>query len=291
MRQVVVISGKGGTGKTSITGCFAALETRLAGRSPVTVDCDVDAPNLHLLLGGRVVGEETFSGPKLAVIDRSKIAEPAACDRSCPFGAITGCEVDPLKCVGCGVCALVCGTGAVTMTDRPAATIFERQTPYGRFFHARLRPGQPGFGGLVTALRMKGEQIAVADPGTLLLLDGSPGLGCRVIASVSGCDLALVVTEPGLGALADLERVCRLLDFFRMKTMIVINRYDLDRSLARDVERFSADNGLPVAGKIPYDEVFRAATVAQKPAVELATEDLRRTLEALYHRVREVLYE
>ena len=201
MKQVVVISGKGGTGKTSITGCLAALARKNLSTPPVIVDCDVDAPNLHLLLGGAEVSREQFSGPKLAVIDRAKVLDQARCESSCRFGAINGLEVDPSKCVGCGVCELVCGSGSVKMVDRESATIFERDTPYGKMFHGRLRPGQPGFGGLITALRMKGEQVAVASPGSLLLLDGSPGLGCQVIASLTGCDLALLVTEPGLGAL------------------------------------------------------------------------------------------
>jgi len=291
MKQVVVISGKGGTGKTSITGCLAALARKSLSIPPVIVDCDVDAPNLHLLLGGTEVSQEPFSGPKLAVIDRSKVIDQARCESSCKFGAIAGLEVDPSKCVGCGVCELVCGSEAVKMVEREAATIFERETPYGRFFHGHLRPGQPGFGGLITALRMKGEQVAVTNPGSLLLLDGSPGLGCQVIASLSGCDLALLVTEPGLGALSDLERIHRLLEFFRIKAIVVINRYDLDRSLTGEVERFCIDNAIPVVGKIPFDNTFSEAAITARPAVEIAGVELKRRLENIYDQVKEVLYE
>jgi MinD superfamily P-loop ATPase len=291
MKQVVIISGKGGTGKTSITGCLAALARKSLSTPPVIVDCDVDAPNLHLLLGGAEVSQEPFSGPKLAVIDRSKIIDQARCESSCRFGAIVGLEVDPSKCVGCGVCELVCGSEAVKMVDREAATIFERETPYGKMFHGRLRPGQPGFGGLITALRMKGEQVAVTNPGSLLLMDGSPGLGCQVIASLTGCDLALLVTEPGLGALSDLERIHRLLKFFRIKAIVIINRYDLDRSLTGKVERFCIDNAIPVVGKIPFDNTFSEATIAARPAVEMAGVALKRRLEKIYDQVREVLYE
>ena len=175
------------------------------------------------------------------------------------------------------------------MVEREAAAIFERDTPYGRLFHGRLRPGQPGFGGLITALRMKGEQVAVMDPGSLLLLDGSPGLGCQVIASLTGCDLALLVTEPGLGALSDLERIHRLLGFFRIKAIVIINRYDLDRSLTGDVERFCLNNAIPVAGKIPFDNVFSEAAITARPAVEIAGVGLRQRLENIYNQVIEMV--
>jgi len=291
MKQLVVISGKGGTGKTSITGCLSALAKRTLATPPVIVDCDVDAPNLHLLLGGTEISREPFLGPKLAVIDRSRVVDQARCESSCRFGAIIGLEVDPSRCVGCGVCELVCGSGAVKMVDREAATIFERDTPYGRMFHGRLLPGQPGFGGLITALRMKGEQIALMDNDSFLLLDGSPGLGCQVIASLAGCDLALLVTEPGLGALSDLARICRLLGFFQTRAIVVINRYDLDRSLTGEVERFCLDNNIPVAGKIPFDNVFSEAAITARPAVEIAGAELKRRLEDIYDQVREALYE
>lgn len=291
MKQLVVVSGKGGTGKTSITGCLAALAKKRLAIPPVIVDCDLDAPNLHLLLGGTEVSREPFTGPRLAVIDRSKIVDQVRCESSCRFGAIVGLEVDPSKCIGCGVCELVSGLEAVKMVERPAATIFKRNTSYGRMFHGHLLPGQPGFGGLITALRMKGEQVAVMNPGSLLLLDGSPGLGCQVIASLTGCDLALLVTEPGLGALSDLARIHRLLGFFQIRAIVIINRYNLDRSLAGAVERFCLDNNITVAGKIPFDNVFSEAAVTARPAVEIAGAELKRRLEDIYDRIREVLYE
>lgn len=286
-----MISGKGGTGKTSITGCLAALAGKNLSNLPVLVDCDVDAPNLHLLLGGTEICREPFAGPKLAVIDQTKIIDPNRLEKSCRFDAIKGLEIDPSKCVGCGVCQLVCGSEAVKMVDREAAVIFERDTSYGRLFHGRLHPGRSAFGGLITALRMKGEQLAVPNPGSLLLLDGSPGLGCQVISSLTGCDLALLVTEPGLGALGDLERICSLLRFFKIKTMVIINRYDIDRSLTGDVERFCRVNDITVAGKLPYDNVFLEAEVASRPAVELAGLDLNHRLDDIYQQVIGEIYE
>ncbi len=286
MKQLVIISGKGGTGKTSLAACFAALEKE-RGPTPVLVDCDVDAANLHLLLGGEETSSRPFFGPELAVIDRGKVTDQEKCETSCRFGAISGLEVDPFLCVGCGVCRLVCGEGAVSMEKREAGTIYERDTPCGKLFHAELDPGRSGFGGLITALRARGEEEALKHPGSLLLIDGSPGIGCPVIASLTGCDLVLVVTEPGKGAFHDFERIYQLLRFFGMKTRVVINRADLDPGLLRETERYCFSHDLEIAGRIPFNDLFRQATLAGKPAVELGDERLNRILGEIYRRVRE----
>lgn len=288
MKQLVIISGKGGTGKTSLAACFAALEKR-NGPNPVIVDCDVDAANLHLLLDGETVNSASFSGPELAVIDRGKVADREKCETSCRFGAISGLEVDPFLCVGCGVCRLVCGEEAVKMEKREAGTIYERQTPYGKLFSAELEPGLAGFGGLITALRARGEEEALKRPGSLLLIDGSPGIGCQVIASLTGCDLALVVTEPGKGAFHDFERIYQLLRFFGMKARVVINRCDLDRSLLQETERYCLSHDLEIAGRIPFHDGFRQAALAGKPAVELGDESLNQLIGDIHQKVREAL--
>ena len=290
MKQLVIISGKGGTGKTSIAACFAALEKKKEAVAPVIVDCDVDAANLHLLLGGEVVNSVSFSGPELAVIDRARVSDPDKCEKSCAFKAISGFEVDPFSCIGCGTCRLVCGAEAVRMAKREAGIIFESDTPYGKFFHAELLPGQPGFGGLVTALRVKGEAEALQQSNSLLLIDGSPGVGCQVIASLTGCDLALVVTEPGKGAFHDLARIHQLLRFFSMKALVMINRYDLDRNLLKEIERYCMDYDLEIAGRIPCHDVFRQAVLAGKPAVEMGDEILNPRIEEAYRKTRQALY-
>ncbi|MFH1037234.1 MAG: ATP-binding protein [PVC group bacterium] len=290
MKQLVIISGKGGTGKTSIAACFAALEKKRGAFAPVIVDCDVDAPNLHLLLKGKVINFAPFSGPERAVINRARVSDPDKCENSCAFKAISGFEVDPFSCVGCGVCRLVCGEDAVQMAEREAGTIFESDTPYGKFFHAELLPGQPGFGGLVTALRVKGEAEALRRTDSLLLIDGSPGVGCQVIASLTGCDLALVVTEPGKGAFHDLDRIHQLLRFFGMKALVMINRYNLDRTLMKEIERYCLNHDLEIAGRIPVNDLFRQAVLAGKPAVEMGDEKLNPWIEEAYRNTRQALY-
>lgn len=288
MKQLVIISGKGGTGKTSLTACFAALEKE-NGPAPVLVDCDVDAANLHLLLGGKIVNSAPFAGPEVAVIDRGRVADRERCEASCRFGAISGLEVDPFSCVGCGVCRLACGEEAVKMGERKAGTIYESDTPYGKFFHAELLPGQPGFGGLITALRGRGEEEALRRADSLLLIDGSPGIGCQVIASLTGCDLALVVTEPGKGAFHDFERIYQLLRFFGMKARVVINRCDLDSSLLKETERYCSRHDLEIAGMIPFHDLFRQAALAGRPAVELGDDRLNSLIGDIYRNVREAL--
>ncbi len=288
MKQLVIISGKGGTGKTSIAACFAALE-KARGGDPVMVDCDVDAANLHLLLGGETVGSSSFSGPELAVIERSRVTDRVGCEESCRFGAITGLEVDPFLCVGCGVCQLACPEDAVKMAKREGGTIYERDTSYGKLFSAELEPGQPGFGGLITALRGRGEEEALRQSDSLLLIDGSPGIGCQVIASLTGCDLALVVTEPGKGAFHDFQRIHQLLRFFGMPTRIVINRCDLDRSLLQETERYCSAQDLEIAGRIPFNQLFRQAALAGKPAVELGDAKLKGLIADIYQKVRDAV--
>lgn len=288
MKQMTVISGKGGTGKTSLAACFAALEARSGPTPAVVVDCDVEAPNLHILLGGTEVASKPFSGPPLAEIDWALVPDAARCEAACAFDAIGAGEVDPFRCVGCGVCALVCGEAAVRMKDRTAGTIYERETAYGRFFHAELLPGRPGSGGLVTALRARGEAAALANRNSPIIIDGAPGIGCPVIASLAGCDLAVIVTEPGKGALRDLERLRRLLSHFGTGALVILNRRDIDRSLAREVERYCLNQRLELAGTLPLHDVFQEAAVAGRPAVEMGDADLNSRLEAIYGRVRKL---
>lgn len=286
---MVVISGKGGTGKTSLAACFAALEKRIGPKPPVLVDCDVEAPDLHLLLGGELAASEPFSGPPLAEIDWAKAPDPARVEAACAFGAIRRGVVVPLDCTGCGACALAAGPLAVQMKPRAAGAIEEWKTPYGRLFRAELAPGEPGTGGLVAALRAKGEEAALGLNGALVIVDGAPGIGCPVIGGIAGCDLAVIVTEPGRGALHDLGRLLRLLARFGTAAVAVINRSDLDRELARELERECRERGLEVAGKIPFTTAFVEAAVAGKPAVELADPALGERLEETYRRIRALL--
>lgn len=289
MKQLVVISGKGGTGKTSLTGSLAALHSNQGIENPVIVDCDVDAPNLEILLGGEEVSRNDFFGPRLARIDQSASVDVNLLEDSCRFGAIFGRRVDPFKCVGCAACSLV-APEAVEMIERKSGEIIERTSRFGQFFFAELLPGRPGFGGVISALRMKAEEAALTGSDPLLIIDGSPGLGCRVVAGISGCDLALLITEPGKGALHDLERIWQLLRHFNIETRAVINRFDIDPGLSRESERFCRKRSIPVIGRIPFSEEFNRAVIERRTVVEGKDAKLNLCLEAIYRTLRRDLY-
>ena len=192
MKQITVLSGKGGTGKTTITAAFAVLAKKV-----VVADCDVDAPNLHLLLHPEIIESSEFKGSKMAVIDESKCNKCGVCRESCRFDAITQeLTVDPFSCEGCGVCTIVCPHNAVTLTERVSGYVYVSRIKQGFMVHALLNPGESNSGKLVTLVRQKARFLAEKEKIDLVIVDGPPGIGCPVIASVSGADIGLVVAEP-----------------------------------------------------------------------------------------------
>jgi len=208
MKQLAVLSGKGGTGKTSITASFAVL-----AKNAVVADCDVDAPDLHMLLHPEVNRAQEFIGPKLAVIDKTKCVKCGLCRDNCHFGAVNSdLEVVPIACEGCGVCKVVCPVDVITFVPRVSGKAFISKTKYGFMSHALLYPGESNSGKLVTLVRQNAKILAAKENCNLIIIDGSPGIGCPVIASVTGVDATLVITEPTLSGIHDLERVLKLLE-------------------------------------------------------------------------------
>lgn len=286
MKQLSIVSGKGGTGKTSLAASFAAL---VSNGSAISVDCDVDASNLHLLLGGETVLEEPYFGPKVAVAPDESLPLSEECRDSCVFGAISELEISPLFCVGCGACLLACPGAGITMEERRTGTLYRSDSEYGVLIHARLFPGNPGFGGMITQLRKRAEELAMGREGSVILIDGSPGIGCQVIASLAGADLALVVTEPSRSGLHDAGRILSLLQHFGIKTLACINRHDINPQYCRDIERECAARGIPVAGRIPYDPLFTEAVTAGTPLVTRGKSDAAEAIELTFNNVMEEL--
>jgi len=265
-----MLSGKGGTGKTTITASFAELAHDI-----VIADCDVDAPDLHMLLHPEIMKTQEFKGPKLAVIDRTKCIECGLCQNSCRFGAINAnLKIDPFSCEGCGVCVIVCPEEAITLQERISGYAFISKTKYGTMSHARLNPGEANSGKLVTLVRQNARQIAEKEICNLILIDGPPGIGCPVIASVTGVDAGLIVTEATMSGIHDLHRALQLLNHFKISPLVCINKYDINRENTEKIVSFCENNKVYVVGRIPFDPIVTEAMVAGKTVVKHSPENV-----------------
>lgn len=273
MPELVVISGKGGTGKTSVVASLAAL-----ARPIVLADCDVDASDLHLVLEPIIKESRPFVGGNKARIDSERCVGCGKCEELCRFDAII-CDgsnasqapgtyrVDPLACEGCGVCARFCPEQAIELLPAQSGQWYVSETRCGPMVHARLDPAAGNSGKLINQLRQRAKQLTVSDS-DLILCDGSPGIGCPVIASLTGADLALIVVEPTCSSLHDLERVADLCRHFHMDAVVAVNKWDLNADVTERVEMQAAKWGLPVAGRLRYDPTVTEAQVQRKSAVE-----------------------
>ncbi len=268
MKQITVLSGKGGTGKTTITASLAAL-----AKNAVVADCDVDAPNLHMLLHPEVVKTQEFKGSKLAVIDEEECTKCGLCLEKCRFDAITeDIVIDPISCEGCGVCAIVCPVNAITLIERISGHAYISKTEYGFMAHAMLSPGEANSGKLVTLVRQNAKILAEREHSDLIIIDGPPGIGCPVIASVAGVDAGLVVTEPTMSGIHDLERALQLLRHFSVPPFVCVNMYDINKDNADKIVSFCREHGIEVVGKISFNPVVTEAMVNGKPVVKYASE-------------------
>jgi MinD superfamily P-loop ATPase len=268
VKQLAVLSGKGGTGKTTITASFAVL-----AHNAVVADCDVDAPDLHMLLHPRTFKTQEFRGSKLAKIDETKCTKCGLCQQKCSFNAITeSIQIDPISCEGCGVCSFVCPTNAIVLTERVSGQAYLSETKYGFMAHALLSPGESNSGKLVTLVRQNAKILAEKEHADLVIIDGSPGIGCPVIASVTGVDAGLIVTEPTMSGIHDLERVLSLLGHFNVRPFVCINMHDINDENTKRIVGFCRENGIEVVGKIPFNKIVTEAMVNEKPIVEYASE-------------------
>jgi MinD superfamily P-loop ATPase len=270
MREITVISGKGGTGKTTLVASFAAL-----AENKVIADCDVDAPDLHLLLHPEIIEREEFKGLKVAVMDKTLCNECGTCEETCRFNAIalteeSGYAVNPARCEGCGACVFSCPQEALMLKERVSGYTFISKTKYGTMAHAQLNIAEEASGKLVTVVRNNAQQVAEKESCELILIDGAPGIGCPVIASLTGVDLALVVTEPTMSGLHDLERILDVTRHFGIDSVVCINKYDINEENSKRITEFCRQRGIEVVGNIPYDPVVTEAMVAGKPVVEFS---------------------
>ena len=265
MKQMCIISGKGGTGKTTVAGSFAALS-----ENAVLADCDVDAANLHLLLQPESKETMEFQGLKLASIDSEKCIQCGKCEENCRFNAIKDFKVDPIHCEGCKVCVIVCPVDAVDFIDRICGYAYISETKYGPLAHADLIPGMENSGKLVTLVRQNAKKLAEEGNFSYVLVDGPPGVGCPVIASLADINVSLVVVEPTLSGIHDLKRALQLLDHFSIEPIVCVNKYDLNEENTSDIASFCSAEDIELVGMIPFDPNVTKAMVNGQPVVEYA---------------------
>ncbi|MFC2036093.1 ATP-binding protein [Chloroflexota bacterium] len=280
MKEIVVSSGKGGTGKTSIVGSFAAL-----AQNKALADCDVDAADLHLLLSPSAREENEFWSGQVAIIDEKECTQCGLCQDLCRFDAIKDFQVDPISCEGCCLCSHICPVEAIVMEENMAGHWFISDTKYGPLVHAKLGITQENSGKLVAIVRQHAKQIAEKSGVDYIISDGPPGIGCPVISSLSGANLALLVTEPTLSGIHDLERVLEVCHHFGVPALVCINKYDVNEDNTRQIESYCLSQGIEVAARIPFDNVVTEAIVQGLPVVEYSQGKVTHEIESLWQRI------
>ncbi len=292
MQELVIISGKGGTGKTSITASFAALAKRA-----VLADCDVDAADLHLVLEPTILRREPFSGGFRARLLSERCNGCGTCIELCRFSAITpaggpngrSCQIDPSACEGCGVCAWFCPQLAIEMAPAINGEWFVSDMRHGPLVHARLGVAEENSGKLVGVVREQARKVARQTGRDLIMIDGAPGIGCPVIASITGASLVLIVTEPSLSGLHDLGRVAEVARHFQIPAAVCINKWDINPTITGRIERESRERGLEVVGRVRYDRAVTGAQLARRAVVETATAGCAEDIRSIWQRVESIL--
>jgi len=290
MKEIVVISGKGGTGKTSVTAAFA----QLAAERAIIADCDVDAADMHLLLEPEMPGGEDFYSGYLAVIDPDKCIQCGECALVCRFDAVEvegdNYRVVPLDCEGCGYCARICPAEAIEMELQNVGRWYDSPIKSGsRMIHARLGIGAENSGKLVARVKKEAKQLAEKGGREYVIVDGSPGVGCPVVSSLSGADYVLLVTEPSVAGIHDLKRVYELVQMHGIRTGCIINKYDLNDHKTEEIKEFLDQKGIALISTIPYNENFTRAMTMGKTIVEYHDRELKSLIEESWKKVREIV--
>ena len=285
MKELVIVSGKGGTGKTSISAALAFLAPY-----KVIVDCDVDAANFHLVSGAAVRKSEGFKAGFEPEVDGELCNACGKCTELCRFEAMTaGVITAPLLCEGCGVCAVHCPEHAIAMKEREAGRWFVSESRFGPLVHAELGLAIENSGKLVSKVRQEGKRLAEAGRMPLVLIDGPPGIGCPAIAALSGVSMALAVVEPSLSAMHDLERLAELVQYFQLPLAVCINKSTLHPENTRNLKEWCRQNNIPVYGEIPYSDTFRQAVQSGQCVLELPDKELAAALSQLWNALAEQL--
>lgn len=295
MKRITVLSGKGGTGKSTVSSSLATLLSRI--KKIIAVDCDVDAPDLGLCLGAK---DEDYqwkpveTGYKAELVEKECI-HCGKCRSICRFGAISwdGEKNQPvinrLLCEGCGSCKLICPVGAIKLVKVENGRIGYTKSKYGfNIVSGQLKMGESGSGKIVLFIKNKAEELAHKENAEIILVDSAAGIGCPVIASVNGSDFVIAVTEPTPSALSDLKKGLKVVEHFKISYGLIINKFDINKEFSKKIEKFAKENGIPLLGKIPFDKDFVDATVKMKPIVEINPK-FRKLFKEIMNKINEVL--
>lgn len=299
MKQILVISGKGGTGKTILTASFARLAEK-----KVMADCDVDAADLHLILHPKVKGKHEFKGLPKAFINQEKCTGCGECAKACRYGAVLKVKsenqkykseksevrslvIDSISCEGCAICMHVCPVDAISMKDTISGEWYISETKYGPMVHAKLGIAEENSGKLVSVVRQHAKSLAQEKNLDYVIIDGPPGIGCPVIASLSGIDIALIVTEPTLSGIHDMERVISVAKHFGIQVACVINKFDINLNNTKNIENWCHINNVPFIGKIPYDQSVTESIVHGIPLVEFAENKVTQEMKNIWQTLSE----
>jgi len=282
MKQIVVISGKGGTGKTMLTASFAVLADNKA-----MADCDVDAADLHLLLHPAIKERHEFRSGKTAVINKDLCEECGECIRVCRFEAVKeDFIVDSISCEGCAVCSFICPPEAIRMEENVSGEWYISETKYGPMVHARLGIAEENSGKLVTLVRQNAQRIAEEESKDYVIIDGPPGIGCPVIASLANVDLALIVTEPTLSGIHDMERIASVAQHFKVPIKVVINKYDINLQNTDDIKRICAAKDIAVLAQLPFSQKVIQSIVEGMPVVKYCNDRITEDIALLWEHIR-----
>lgn len=284
MKELVIISGKGGTGKTSVSAAFASL-----AESTVIADCDVDAADLHLVLSPEVMESGIFESGKLASIDESKCVSCGRCLELCRFEAVINSDgifsIEETSCEGCGVCVHFCPANAIKFDERKCGEWYISKSRFGTVSHARLFAGAENSGKLVSLVRKKAKDKASEENKNFIITDGPPGIGCPVIASITGADAVLIVTEPTLSGEHDLERIASLVKHFRMPFFVCVNRFDVNEEITSRIEKKTLELGGTVAGRIPYSKIFTQSQIQALTVMESDCVEIKNIIKSIWEKI------
>ena len=289
-KELVIISGKGGTGKTSIAAAFCAL-----AKKSVIADCDVDASDLHLVLKPELKKKGYFSGGSKALIDSAKCQSCGFCFDKCKFDAVkwktennkTVYFIEQSSCEGCGVCGLVCNYGAVSLKEAINGEWFLSETRFGPMAHAKLGAAEENSGKLVSLIRNKKNRIANEQNINISIIDGSPGTGCPVVASIAGCDYAVIVTEPTVSGIHDMKRILDVINYFKIKSGIIVNKYDLNPAKSDEAVKIAAQNNSNFLGMIPYDESVTDAQIEGISIIEYTENKVTKQIRKIWDKIKD----